>query len=145
MKITKEQLSKFILAELENFNRHTGRPQTEKGRQMAPEKAFLDKKEKQELDRLIALYGSYTNVPKKFKAHFKENKVKVIENKNPPHPLVDQANQKLHEAYEAVDILTDALEGADADDIAAFHSGAPTISDVGYKIENLYRLLEYLK
>ena len=75
----------------------------------------------------------------------KEEIQKIIEDESPPHTLVDQANEKLHEAYEAVDVLTDALEEADADDIAAFHLGAPTISDVHTKIENLYRLLEYLK
>jgi cell fate (sporulation/competence/biofilm development) regulator YmcA (YheA/YmcA/DUF963 family) len=75
----------------------------------------------------------------------KEEIQKIIEDENPSHPLVDQANEKLHEAYEAVDVLTDALEKADAGNIAAFHLGAPAISDVRTKIENLYRLLEYLK
>ena len=75
----------------------------------------------------------------------KEEIQKIIQDENPSHPLVDQANEKLHEAYEAVDVLTDALEEADAGNIAAFHSGVPTISDVKYKIESLYRLLEYLK
>ena len=35
MKITKKALKKIILAELTNFDRSTGRPQTEEGRRLA--------------------------------------------------------------------------------------------------------------
>jgi len=59
---------------LTDFDRRTGRPQTERGRNLAPKKKYLGDEERSQLDKLTDRYGSYANIPKQFKAQFKEGK-----------------------------------------------------------------------
>ena len=59
---------------LTDFDRRTGRPQTERGRDLAPKKKYLGDEERSQLDKLTDRYGSYANIPKQFKAQFKEGK-----------------------------------------------------------------------
>jgi len=59
---------------LTDFDRRTGRPQTERGRDLAPKKKYLGDEERSQLDKLTDQYGSYANIPKQFKAQFKEGK-----------------------------------------------------------------------
>lgn len=116
MKITKEQLAKVVKDELKAI----------KGELHAASK--MHKSQAERIEDII-----------------KEEAQEVIENERSGHPLVHEANEALHAAHIAVDALANAVEEAYSDQAAAFYKGSPSISDVTYKIKDLYRLLEYLE
>ena len=61
----------------------------------------------------------------------------------PGHPAVVKANDALHEAYLAVDELSDVIE-QQPDSVSDMAHAEPSLADVKSKIEALGRLIQYL-
>ncbi len=59
------------------------------------------------------------------------------------HPAVVKANDALHEAFLAVDELSDIIE-QQPDSVSGMAHASPSLSDVKSKIESLGRLVQYL-